>query len=725
MRNLKKTLAILLSMVMVLGLVTLPALAAKPAYVTKIEVKGTELDGDQYDAAITSAGADVFKGAVAAGGLVIELPDTHEVKALAVGTTTFTAANLVVAAVDTSITFEVWKKATTDPEVAESKEDDFKINVKAVPAQTDNGGLDIGTEKLIINKPDADVTYWRFCKGNDFKGKWNTVAAADYNAKDNDDNDVAVIDVSKVLKVKGAFEIINTGTAPGNGAVDGVQRIYVEARATKPNKVEIAGFRGEDDDMVAFFKDDLKDLEFRPLNRGWWEPCEVGASETSAPVRAGAQTYQFRVKAIEADGLTADTGMTPGSPAVNAKVPAFTKSPAVKIDYAKGIVKANVKWEIWDSAKGDKGGEWVTSVKDFKMVAEFTEDQSVEKGFLVMGGDYAIRVTATENKKPASRTVYFELQEAVDAELIGDAAELYFAQNAKGGLVPAQGALLEHWNGTKWAKGLPRAAFATATEIRVAGTATTPPSASVWGTYSTTGVLLLADNEDMTAPETIDFSGGIANRNPSISPTEANYNLANKAAVTFFVNLGSGTLAATGIASIEKVVAGDDNVPLESPEYTTSGGHPVQINIGSSAYLEEELTTAGESIELLIRFTGTDYTVTVTITAVSGATEPDPDPDIAIVDGVIAALTTTALKPDAIPEGTAWDVDDAKTAIEAKANALKGETTLTFDWGTFDPGDETEDDSESGSIIVTITVKKGVVEKLTAALEIVLEYVED
>lgn len=98
-----------------------------------------------------------------------------------------------------------------------------------------------------------------------------------------------------------------------------------------------------------------------------------------------------------------------------------------------------------------------------------------------------------------------------------------------------------------------------------------------------------------------------------------------------------------------------------------------------------------------------------------GGDEPGTDTDTDKVSAVKASLTSVALKPDA-PASADYTEATAKTAIEAKANALKGETTLTFTYGTFTAASGGTD----GSLEVTVAIKLNDAEATTGKLTVVI-----
>jgi hypothetical protein len=465
MRNLKKTLALLVSVVMILGFFSFSAMATDVA-MTGVAITGDRFAGGTLTADVAPGTADPaatfqwYDSANAPSGAVAAqitwLETTTNATALGTGATQAVGS----IAVGRRISVVATQTGTPNIQFVAT------VTVIAEPVAW-NGSFNLLTETLFK----GNATHWRWAAGTS-NPRWTAFG----------DN----ASVVPKLGAAGTLQIWTGGGTPahsGDNAVTATVSIAIGARPARPSAPAIAiAANGVD---VTFPVTNAQ--EVRPLNRSEWEK---GTGTYTVAARSANQTWQFRVAAAGAGTLTdltatSTVAVTPGSVPVNVRVPALARTPAPRINYARSVMGANVNWEIsattttplWTGWRDFDSRSVILGVQD---PADLSAATAKVKG--LAPGTYLVRMKADGSKnRPASAeaTVTIVPGAAFNETMVGSGVN-FFAITAKGQLVPAQGVLLEHFANDKWNRGLPRAATFGSTQVRLAGSATVPGSVSFW-----------------------------------------------------------------------------------------------------------------------------------------------------------------------------------------------------------------------------------------------------
>jgi hypothetical protein len=550
MRNLKKTLALLVSVVMILGLFNMAAMASTP---TAAASAGSNIEATRGTALTTPVDItieltdDKFSPAIADGAnlaaWITNLPAGMTAVAKGAIANETTTAVIAVGGTPTALVASVAIAISIPAAALETSTAALEANwatprnfiVSAPERASGIAELDIGTEVLSVTRPSgtAGNAYFRFIRdGAQDKGRWTelTIAGDNTAARSN------TVSVSNLLKAnQGKIQVVIAAAAPTNNDTgETAQQIFVAGRPARPAAPAIFDFIDFDDSDREEFAQQVRltgapdTMEMRPLNRIEWEGCVGGVPAatnnlgTKIEVMRAQQTWQFRTKAVGTEsnpgspartGATKELELVPGSVAVNFRVPAYTRTPAPRVNYARSVISLNVNWEFYDEdADAWRGiaernvalgadilpappsGGWTTAGP-----TAITQ-LGVDEGYLV-------RVKATD-KRPASLPAYvwIEAGAAFDVDSIGTGVD-YFARLTRNGpvtgFVPAQGMLFEWFNSanSKWARGLPKGIEFAATRVRLAGNASQPASDPIWIRPGAGGILQAADGDGTaTAP---------------------------------------------------------------------------------------------------------------------------------------------------------------------------------------------------------------------------------
>jgi hypothetical protein len=594
---------------------------------------------------------------------------------------------------------------TGDPKADQTEDISVLVKTSAAVAVPDGdfGELKIASETLVIDEAPtgSSKAYWRFSKGTELKGKWTAFAGTEALVTKSMKKDAGIFEIWVTDKDVKDF---TKATTPALGS----QKIPVQARPEKPAKITIDSFVDDQGRHVAIIANDLKGMEYRALNyRGGWITAADNAKTEKVPVMPAAQSYEFRVAAVEANETT-KTAAKPGSPVVKMKIPAFQKAPAPKVDLVKSTVKFNAKWEIQNplyeanSTDALTKDQWISGT-DLKLLTifaggEYTTEKNLAKGNILASDEYPvylIRAKADAGKKPVSPAVAIRIPEPELVDFAEDATA-FFAVDPKGKLLPAQGVLLEYLTDGKWKKGLPKGNITSAQEFRMQGSAIAPASVSYFFTYSYTAATSTA--AEVITLKIADTSAGVADAE-KVEFTEEEEETGTGFTVSFNANGGTGTMAALtnqkSIASApSNTFTAPDGKEFDYWSLTATGAevnYPLTITKNETLYAIWKTTTsdpadptpeAGDfEVAKVTAFTGnTNTTLAVDDITISIASTSDLGNGVlANIENVAVYASSDTNKETNLIGGAPADAADYVLVFDVRAEEdVNGEATITL-----------------------------------------------